>query len=229
MYTHKKLFLTALLIAASLNSAQANLLKFNWSGQINYSDNSLSGVSVGDRINGTLFYESTTPNSYPPYLISNAHYAFDSSSQFNGFVSGHKIISNSLVINVTDNFGGNVEDYVSINGGTPFSVDGTAYSSGHFGITLGSKHGNTGVIINKSLPLSYDLSKFDADGFNYGSLRRDGSSTGGILGFTVTSIAPVPESSTLSFMLAGLGVIGVFLRSHKTALGRFDRLKRQPS
>ncbi len=186
-------------------SAQA--YEFDFTARVTYTDGSLSGVSNGTEFSGH-FVGNDPVNSYgglpAPYDTMMAEYAF-ASGGVTANIAGHSVSAQNPSVRIYDNMASNVEDGFSMDSGYTMSVDGVTYDAGAFGFNLTTQPGNTGVIHGLSLPGSVDVSAFDGhSSLTYGFMQRDGSQTGGILGFQVLSVSVVPEPSSLALM--GLGV-----------------------
>ncbi|MGH6649173.1 cellulose binding domain-containing protein [Aquabacterium sp.] len=171
-------------------AAHAATLRFVYKGTVIYTDHSLSGVEVGTVFTGTFSYDTATVADYD--FGSSANYTNLAPHQFTATVAGHQISSNGVSTYVVDNFGGNVEDGVTISGGYPMSVDGGVFENGSLGLTVYSGPGQTGVLTSTAQPLNLDVKAFNAGNtLNYGWVQRDGGQTGGIIGFTIDNIARV--------------------------------------
>lgn len=214
----KILWFAMLLMMTVCGAAQASPVNFSYNGRVTYSDSSLSGVSVGTFVEGTFGYESLTADDVPD--PRRAVYRFGPTKYLEAKIAGHNIISGNLYVELANDFGGNVEDSVTIGGSSP-QIDGIAYADGSFTLNLASKGGNTGVFISDALPTSYDVSSFDAPGFRYGGVRRDGGSTGAVLYFEVASINRIPEPNTL--LLAAAALTGLAAAKRKKILRRVSR------
>lgn len=214
MYLKKSLIGSAVVLSFACCTAQAAPLQFNFTGTVTDTSGALTNVSTGTVFKGSFNYDPTTPANYT--ISGSSNYSFGSTSQITADIGGHIVTAGNLNATITDNFGGNVEDHVTISGGEPLLIDGTAYSAGSFGIDLASGPGNTSVLTNTNLPTSYDVSAFDA--WSYGWVQFDGAPGGQILQFTVNEITPVPEAETYAMMIAGLGILTMLSsRRRKTA------------
>lgn len=197
--------LTGAVLAILSLSAQA--YEFDFTARVTYTDGSLSGVSSGTVFSGH-FLGNDPVNDYAglpdPFNTQLASYSFGS-GEVTANIGGHSVSAQNPSVRIYDNMGGNVEDGFSMASGYTMAVDGVTYESGALGFNLTTKPGNTGVINGLSLPGSIDVSTFDGhSSLTYGYMQRDGSQTGGILGFEVLSVSVVPEPSTVALMGLGL-------------------------
>jgi len=103
-------------------------------------------------------------------------------------VGAHEVTSGPLGVSIWNNFGGNVEDLIDVDAGTPV-LDGTEYWEGSVGIRLATGPGNTKVFRSVNLREQFNVEDFDA--MNYGNVSMDGSSNGSLFQFTITSIQTV--------------------------------------
>lgn len=217
MYLNKGLIGSAVALSFACCAAQADPLQFDFTGTVNYTNGSLTGVTVGTIFTGSFSYDPTIPANYTLSGVSN--YSLGSTSQITADIGGHIVVAGNLSADITNNAGGNVEDGVSIWGGYPLSIDGTVYLNGVFGFNLTTVPGNTSVLTNTNLPTSYDVAAFDGhSSLTYGVLQSNGGPRGGILGFTVNAIAaPVPEPETYAMMIAGLGMLSLLRARRRKA------------
>jgi hypothetical protein len=210
----KTWFIGAAMAALSLAS---QAYQFSFTGQITYTDGSLSNTTVGQTFTGT--FSGTNPqDQYAAYGLQGMAYYTFSSGQMQASISGHQIIGNSPRISLTDNFGGNVEDGFSASGGYSLTIDTHVHANGSFGLVLNSAPGHTDVLRGTSLPTQIDVAQFDAQpSLNYGYVQRDGGQTGRVIGFSVLSVSmpAVPEPSMVWLALAGLGATAAMARRPK--------------
>ena len=68
----------------------------------------------------------------------------------------------------------------------PHFLTGTDYPNGTVGFRLATGPGNTKVFRSVNLRERFRIEDFDS--MNYGEVRMDGSSNGGLLQFTITSM-----------------------------------------
>ncbi|MDT4328825.1 hypothetical protein ACQE3E_09645 [Methylomonas sp. MED-D] len=162
--------------------ARAELATLKFTGTVVYGG---SLATIGDTVTGVLSYESQPQDlSLPNY----ASYSIPAPFVMSVSVGDHFVMSKGITITVFNNQGGNVEDMANIAGNS-ILLDNELYSEGSAGINLSSKSGSKGALKNTKLPLSFDLSKFDAGPtLTYGWIQKDGSQNGQLLQFSVDSI-----------------------------------------
>lgn len=199
--TMKQVFAGLALAAACL---AANAYELTFTGRIYYTNGSLDGVSVGSLIQGSFVGDDPQKVQPIPRFPNIVYYSF-SSAQLSASVEGHSIASTTASISILDNFGGNVEDQLQVNGAGAIAIDGVSHQGATFSFALGSQHGNTGALVGVGLPTSIDLSAFDKPFWNQGALRLNGGQTGGVLSFDILSVkvAAVPEPTSAWLVLAG--------------------------
>jgi hypothetical protein len=164
--------------------ATADIITFKFTGTVTYGG---ALASVGDKITGLVSYETNTLPLND--LTGYAYYKFPAPFVISASVGDHQIIANNPSVTVTDNFGGNIEDSVTVSGGSVAVDNTTLYSNGSFGFQIASNAGNTQALTNTNLPVFFDLTAFDAGPTqNYGQLQMDGSSDGQLLQFSIDSI-----------------------------------------
>jgi hypothetical protein len=117
--------------------------------------------------------------------FSTAIYIF--SAQMTMKVNGHVMTAANTRIDIANNFGGNVEDTITVYG-YPMVMDGTTFPEGSIGFVLGSGPGKTKVLKNTSLPRKIKVEEFDSPGFQYGFAQTDGSSNGGLMDIVIDSV-----------------------------------------
>ncbi len=199
--TMKQIF-AGLALAASCLAANAYELTFT--GRITYTNGSLGGVSVGSLIQGSFVGDDPQKVQPIPAFPNMVYYSF-SSAQVSASVEGHSIVSTKASISIFDNFDGNVEDQLQVNGAGAIAIDGVSHQGATFNFALGSQHGNTGALVGVGLPTSIDLSAFDKPFWNQGALLLNGGQNGGVLSFDILSVkvAAVPEPTSAWLVLAG--------------------------
>lgn len=204
--------------ALAVLGLSAHAYEFDFTARVTYTDGSLSGVANdtvfsghflgNDPIVDVLSLPTTTNGSITSYSFQSGEVTAD--------IAGHRVSAQNLGIAVIDNMGGNIEDGFNMASGHAMTLDGLAYKDGSFNFNLSTKHGNTGVIQGTDLPNSIDVSAFDGpSSLTYGSLIRDGSQTGTILGYQVLSVSVVPEPSALALM--GLGLLPLVAAARRRA------------
>ena len=100
----------------------------------------------------------------------SAQYQVNSPYTLVAYIGGTRIESGGVIsMSVTNNFGGNIEDGLSI-GKQPAIVVGAPTLDGLFGLEFASRNPNT--FANLSLPEHLNLDDFDA--WRYGVLTRAG-------------------------------------------------------
>lgn len=196
--------------------AHAEILHFNFSATITYTDGSLAGVTQGDRFTGHFAYDALTPGDeyYPGFV----NYFFGAGSAFNAQIGNHSINSHgTLIAGVTDNFGGNVEDVFNLDA-SQVSINGKELAGGYWGFQLASGAGSTNVFTSTALPRSFDLAAFDAGPtLNYGAINGDGGRTT-VLQYQIDTIAnAVPEPETYALLLGGIALLVARQRQRKQA------------
>ena len=172
----------ALLSLASV-AANADIIEFRFTGTITYAYADTL-AAVGDPITGTFSYDT---RSKPRIRDKNsyANYSPLAPASISIAFGSHTVTTERLIVDVWNDFGGNVEDMVDVSGFPP-ALDGESLLNGSMGFRLASAASNRGVFRTIQLPESYDVGAFD--GMNYGYLQRDGTQTGTLLQFTVDSI-----------------------------------------
>jgi hypothetical protein len=170
----------ALLSLASV-AANAEIIEFRFTGTITYGGNL---AAIGDPITGTFSYDT---DSKPRIRDKNgyANYSPLAPASMSITVGAHTVTTERLIVDIWNNFGGNVEDMVDVTSFPP-TVDGELLPNGSMGFRLASAALNRGVFKTIHLPESYNVGAFD--GMNYGFLQRDGAQDGTLLQFTVGSI-----------------------------------------
>ena len=187
-----KIKLAALALASTVATAHAEVRSFWFSGTVNYS---MPMAPAGAIITGTFSYDLGTE----PYVTSgdpcgpgtgNSTYAFQHS--FSATVNGHAITSAPVYVDVVNNFGGNVEDVLTVYG-QPMALDGTSFPEGLIGFQLASGPGNTEVFRCTRMPRGIHLKRFDSgdQGWRSGWIMTDGGPNGMLLTFVVDRVTPL--------------------------------------
>ncbi len=153
----RTLIAAATMLALSV-SAQAYQIDFT--GRVTNTDGSLSGVTQGTLVSGS--FVGNDPTGY--VFGTDVVYDFGSGSIV-ADIGEHKLQGSDPTVVVTDNYGGNVEDSLSVSTDQNVTVDGSYYGD-IFGFNLSSKAGSTSVLVGTGLPTQIDLAAFDdATGF----------------------------------------------------------------
>lgn len=184
-----KLQLIGLALAACAMAGQAQTHEFRFVGTV---DQGSPMAPAGSTVTGTFAYD---PTAKPDMLIGKpaghvygqANYIVPSA--MTARVNGHTLTSTVTVVDVVNNFGGNIEDSVSVYSQSPMVLDGTPFPEGSFGFYLGSGWSQTKVLGSTALPRRFSLQQFD--GANYGWALAHGRSDGSLLSFVITQVTPV--------------------------------------
>jgi hypothetical protein len=180
-----KLKIAALVIALVSAAAHAEVRDFCFVGTVTQS---MPMAPAGAKVKGKFSYDTS---AQPDITVGVSSRRETSSSayvvprSFTIQVNGHTLTAASLRVDVVSNFGGNIEDSVSVLG-SPMTLDGTLFNEGMFGIFLASGPGKTRVLRNTDLPRRLVVKQFD--GMNYGFVQINGSSDGTLLAFVVDRI-----------------------------------------
>ena len=186
---HLKIKLAALALVSAAATTHAEVRSFWFSGTVDYS---LPMAPAGTVITGTFSYDLGTEPDYtsgdpcgPGY--GNSAYAFQHS--FSATVNGHTITSAPVYTEVVNNFGGNVEDVLTVYG-QPMTLDGTSFPEGLIGFQLASGPGNTEVFRCTRMPRGIHLKRFDSGNYGWrsGWIMTDGGPNGMLLTFVVDRV-----------------------------------------
>jgi hypothetical protein len=173
------LFAGALSLASGI--ANAEMLTFHFKGTVTYGG---SLASVGDEVTGHFCYDTDT--SILNFRLNDyADYSVAPECKIVVRVGAHKAVSKQLDVSIWNNFGGNVEDMIDVWGSTA-TLDGAEYPDGTVGFRLATGPGNTKVFRSLNLRERFKIEDFDS--MNYGVVQMDGSQTGTLLQFTITSM-----------------------------------------
>lgn len=176
----------ALVVLASLLfplGAGAAELVFEFTGKVVYGG---TLAPVGAPVTGSFSYDT---NTRPWYVIgSDAMYQIPAPHYIEVNVNGHQALANRLAARVSNNYGGNVEDVVTLSGSPGAMVDGEFLPEGGVGVYFSSGPGSTDVLRNRRLPMGYDVQAFDAYEGNGGTVQRNGGQDGSLLQFTIESV-----------------------------------------
>lgn len=169
--------------------AQAEVVTFEFRGKVTYSTYL---APVGTPVTGTFSYDTEAvprqPGKPQPQVPGSMHYGLPMGFEFRAQVGGHTIVSQTVSVRVGNDFGGNVEDSIDVDGEVPV-IDGTTYALGALHIALASGPGKTKVLTDTSLPLDINVHRFDA--WAVGQFTIDRSATGTQLQFDVNAIQRV--------------------------------------
>lgn len=175
----------ALTLAALAPIASAERCGFKFTGTVDFG---LPMAPKGAAVSGHFWYrthtEPTGTSGDPKgsgYGTANYRIAHAMSLR----VNGHVFSSPETFVYVVNNFGGNVEDAVTVHG-APLSADGQSYPEGSLGFNLASGPGKTHVLSSTRLPHSFDVSRYK--GMNYGWVQIDGSGNGSLVSFVVDQV-----------------------------------------
>ncbi|MBL8261105.1 MAG: hypothetical protein JNM58_01675 [Xanthomonadaceae bacterium] len=140
----------------------------------------------GAEVAGSFSYD---PSTRPWFEIgTDAHYLIPAPHYIEVRVAGQQALGTNLVAYVSNDFGGNVEDVVSIDNSGGLTLDGAYLPEGTLSVVFASGPGSTGALHNRRLPRKYDLVRFDAPGGSGGILRRNGEQDGTLLQFSIETI-----------------------------------------
>lgn len=184
----KRKLLAFVTLAVAAAAAHADILTFRFTGTVVYSTYL---APLGSQITGTFTYDTSTAPAWElPMGEDGGHssYAIASPRAITASVNGHTLGADNLIVDVVNNFGGNVEDMADVysNGMT---LDGTWFNTGSFGFRLASGPGKDKVFKDTRLPTSYQVPRFDA--MKDGWVQIDGSETGTLLQFTVDRVTVI--------------------------------------
>lgn len=178
--TIRKKLAAAAFAAFAIATAHAEVRTYEFTGTVVYST-----YMQGHRIRGTFSYDDAAAGSHP--LSWMGFYLFELPFHMEMKVGPHRLTSDGLHVTVSNDTGTNIEDSLSISGSS-LVLDGTTYSSGYFGMSLGTGYGPSQALTSTALPGTIRLEDFAT---RYGYVMRDGSATGMLMQFTVDSLQPV--------------------------------------
>lgn len=189
-----KLKLIGLALAACATIGNAQTREFRFVGQV---DQASPMAPAGSKVVGTFSYN---PKAKPDMVYGEpagdayglANYIMPSTIAAK--VNGHTLNAAVTVVDVVNNFGGNVEDSVSVYSQSPMVLDGTPFPEGSFGFYLGSGWSNNKVLRSTALPERFNVRRFD--GGNYGWAIAHGRSDGSLLSFVITQVRPLHGHAT---------------------------------
>ena len=184
MISKKAGWLVAGALSLASGIANAEMLTFHFKGTVTYGG---TIASVGDEVSGHFCYD--TDGGEPAIRLTDyAVYLVAPECRIVVRVGSHKAVSKDLNVSIWNNFGGNVEDMIDVYGATA-TLDGTEYPDGTVGFRLATGPGNTKVFRSVNLREGFKIEDFDS--MNYGEVLMDGSQTGTLLQFTISSIRVV--------------------------------------
>jgi hypothetical protein len=169
--------LSATVAALLAAPVQAEVVTFEFRGKVTFSTYL---APVGTPVTGTFSYDTQAvprqPGKPQPQVPGAMHYGLPMGFEFKAQVGNHNIVSQTVTVRVVNDFGGNIEDAIDIDGEVPV-IDGTTYAAGALHITLASGPGKTKVLTDTSLPLDINVHRFDAEAVGRFMIDRSGSGT----------------------------------------------------
>ncbi len=215
---------TCLALVLLANSAAAEVLTFAFTGTVTDKRLPFAGLNpaIGAKVTGSFGYDTATP----PLLQSDpksATYRIDSPYSLRLEVNGIVVENDGFFnVSITDDLGGNVEDMVVISGYPIVNGVRPPATGDSISLTLASGPTRTDVISGTALPVSYDLSAFDASQFRYGGVIDGvGGNAGAGFYFSIdqlTRVPAIPEPST--WTLGALGGVWLAGRLRRTRARR---------
>lgn len=182
-----KSMLWSLALAALTATAHAEIRAFTFTGTVT---ESLPMALAGSRLTGTFSYDIESV----PYLQTgdpagpgSGDASYLAKGNLAMTVNGHSLTAATTVIYVVNNFGGNVEDAVSVFGET-MTLDGTLFPEGTFGFYVGSGPGKRDVLRGTALPQTIPVERYDAA--NFGWVLVDAGANGTVLTFRIDRVVP---------------------------------------
>jgi hypothetical protein len=191
----KSLVAATLIAACSLVNAhdsgkakERDVQGFEFSGTVLQS---LPMAPQGSKVTGTFSFDMSVGRGVVGERDGRGYgYAsYQYPMEFTLKVNGHSIASERTFVDVTNDFGGNVEDAISITGGYPVVIDGTTFPEGVIALSLASGPGRKQVLKSTDLPNKLHLNQFNAAA--YGLVLQSGGPNDGLLYFSIDSIEPV--------------------------------------
>ena len=221
--------IAALALMGCVSSADAAIIAYGFTGQVTGVGLPVFGLNpaVGTVVNGTFAYDTSAADflsdlpdlgayqQFPPYRLSVN-------------IGGATAWSGAHVtISIYNDFGGNVEDFISI-GSQPAVVEGIQRNS-VLNLTFVSK--STAVFANDQLPTALNLADFD-DSRSGHLINSENNER--VIAFSIDTltrlevvppdpgpgVSPVPEPLPWQLLALGLVVLGSFVRSPHRGLRR---------
>jgi hypothetical protein len=186
------LLVVATLACAYAASASAEVRDFAFTGIVN---ESTPMAPAGSAVTGTFSYDRAARAVLASGVPAGTQFGFAMYANpypFTLRVNGHTVTASVTYVDVANNGGGNVEDYLNIRG-VPPTLDGTYFAEGNVGFFLATGPGNTSVLRTVRPPRDIQVAQYD--GMNYGWVMVDGSSNGTVVSFIVTSVVSLGGES----------------------------------
>ena len=180
-----KAVFSSLILSIGVSAANAELREFRFYG---YVDQASPTAPKGAIVTGSFAYDTKASPQLQFGQSSGPGYGGASYPVPRGMtirVNGSTIVSERANVDVVNNFGGNVEDSISVYG-QPMTINGTTFENGSLGIYLASGPGRNQVLRDTSLPRSINVQRYN--GMNYGWVQVDGSPDGSILSFVILHV-----------------------------------------
>ena len=181
----KSALLLSIALGAVATTAHADVLTFKFTGTV---VQGFPMAPAGAQVTGTFSYDTAVApyqQSGEPAGPGNGDATYLASSNITLAVNGHSVTAAVTTVYVVNNFGGNVEDSLTLSG-EQMTLDGTLFPQGNVGFTLASGPGRTHVLRNTDLPKHIQVNRYD--GANFGWVMVDGSSNGTVLSFVIDRI-----------------------------------------
>jgi hypothetical protein len=195
------LLMSAVGLLTICSAADANIITWNFTGTVVSQTD--SGHAVGDIINGSFSFDSSTPVTILTSVQANYENIL-SNFTVAQFQSTSLINVGSIVIQNNENVGGFADSFVA-------GLDDLSGQLFDFQLREGEANPPT-AITSLELPSSpYNLSDFPVgpDFFSYSNNQ------GIAINATLDSISQTPIPATLPLFAGGLGVVGLFGRRRK--------------
>lgn len=183
----------SLALAAVSTSGFAEIRSFTFTGTVT---ESLPMALMGTKLTGTFTYDTLATPYYQGGDQAGPGYgdaAYFAKGSLTMTVNGHTLSAVTPIIYVVNNFGGNVEDAISVSGEV-FTLNGTLFPESNFGFYLGSGPGKTDVLRATALPQTIPAERYE--GANFGWVLVDRSQTGTVLVFRIDRVVPRTVDAT---------------------------------